>query len=122
MNSFRACSSETPVKAVHALRVRELNDSFRTSFRGGRVMLTAGVADLPEVTRTALLIAVQSFDQFDADNDPYDEHDFGSVEVCGVRAFWKIDPFDLSLNALSPDPSDPAVTTRVLTVLLQEEY
>ena len=122
MNSPGACSYETPVKAVHALRVRELNDAFRTTFRGGRVMLTAGIANLPEVTRTALLIAVQSFDRFDADNDPHREHDFGAVEVSGVRVFWKVDPFDLSLNAHSPDPSDPEVTARVLTIMLASEY
>lgn len=103
-------------------RVRALNNALRRSFIGGRVMLTVGVAALPEDTRAAVLAAVRAFDAFDTDNDPHTEHDFGAVTVGGVRVFWKIDCYDRALTAASPDPADPAVTTRVLTVMLAEEY
>ncbi len=85
-------------------------------------MLTAGVAALPEVERDALIAAVRTFDTFDPDNDPYGEHDFGAVEVEDVRCFWKIDAYDRDLRFGSTDPADPAVTVRVLTIMLAEEY
>lgn len=103
-------------------RVSDLNDAFRRSFSGGRVVLSAGVAALPSVARAALLAAVRGFDRFDADNDPHGEHDFGAVTVAGYHCFWKIDTYDLSLRCASPDPADPAMTVRVLTIMLAEEY
>ena len=57
-----------------------------------------------------------------AHNDPHEEHDFGVVEHGGVRCFWKIDYYDREMEMLSPDPADPSVTTRVLTIMLADEY
>ena len=102
--------------------VRDRNDAFRRTFTGGRVMVTAGVAALPDRTRIAVLAAVRAFDRFDASNDPYHEHDFGAVAVEGVRVFWKIDAYDRELRFVSPDPADPTVTVRVLTIMLADEY
>jgi hypothetical protein len=103
-------------------RIRALNDAFRRSFVGGAVVLTAGVAAIPAVQRRSLLRLVRDFEAFDEDNDPHREHDLGVVELGDVRCFWKIDYFDRSSETLSPDPADPSVTTRVLTVMLTEEY
>ncbi|MBB2962536.1 DUF3768 domain-containing protein [Methylobacterium sp. R2-1] len=114
-----------PSVAAHSHQVRDLNDAFRRSFSSGRVVLTAGVVALPEATRTSLLAMVRdfdAFDAFDADNDPHREHDFGEVASGEVRAFWKIDAYDRTLTFASPDSTDPAVTVRVLTVMLAEEY
>ena len=55
-------------------------------------------------------------------NDPYFEHDFGSIQFGESTIFWKIDYYDIDLQMHSPDPSDPAVTTRILTIMLAEEY
>jgi hypothetical protein len=67
-----------------------------------------------------MLEAVANFDRFDEDNDPYGEHDFGALEIEGERLFFKIDYYDQSLSAHSPDASE--VTKRVLTIMLAEEY
>ena len=69
-----------------------------------------------------ILTAVREFGVFTPDNDPHGEHDFGAVEVAGHRCFWKIDYYDLALEFGSEHPEDPAVTTRVLTIMLVDEY
>jgi hypothetical protein len=62
------------------------------------------------------------FDDFCTANDPHDEHDFGAFEFEGARIMFKIDYYDNDLNFHSPNPADPAVTERVLTIMLAEEY
>jgi hypothetical protein len=101
-------------------KIRELNDSFRTSFQGGRVLITPGISDRNDLA--LILTRVQQFESFDEDNDPYGERDFGAFDHAGQKFFWKIDYYDADLNHGSEDPTEPAVTTRVLTVMLAEEY
>ena len=101
---------------------RALNDAFRRTFTGGRVLMTSGVAALPDAQRAVILARVRSFADFDESNDPYGEHDFGALTVEGERIFFKIDYLDRGLTGHLPDPADPSVTARVLTVMLAEEY
>lgn len=103
-------------------RVRALNDYLRQTFSGGALVLTPGLVALGRERQRTILDAVASFDTFDADNDPHEEHDFGALEVAGERVFWKIDYFDRALRGASPDPADARLTCRVLTVMLAEEY
>jgi hypothetical protein len=103
-------------------RIRELNDDFRRTFVGGLVLITAGLEAMPAEQRRALLAKVRAFNVFTEDNDPHGEHDFGAVDHGGVRCFWKIDYYDRATEFGSPDPADPAVTTRVLTVMRADEY
>ena len=103
-------------------RIRVLNDNFRSTFIGGQVVMTAGVADLPMDVKARALIQLQRFASFNADNDPHGEHDFGSFEVAGEKFFWKIDYYDPDMTFGSEDPADPEKTKRVLTVMLAEEY
>ena len=74
------------------------------------------------MVRANALLEVARFDRFTPDNDPYGEHDFGSFELVGRKFFWKIDAYDKSLEFGSEDPSDPDKTTRVLTLMLAEDY
>jgi hypothetical protein len=103
-------------------RIRTLNDAFRTTFVGGAVMITAGVGATPIDQRRALLQKVRSFEAFGEDNDPHGEHDFGAVDEAGERYFWKLDYYDRAMESGSPDPADPTVTTRVLTIMRADEY
>lgn len=103
-------------------RVRNLNDGFRHTLSGGRVMLTEGVAALGPDAAAEVLALVRTSDAFSSDNDPYCEHDFGAVVYEGQQIFWKIDYYDTGLTMGSPDPADRAVTTRVMTVMLPAEY
>lgn len=83
-------------------------------------MLTVGVQQLGCLPK--VLDAVRSFNNFDESNDPYGEHDFGSLRMNDQTVFWKFDYYDVNLQIASPDATDPAVTTRVLTIMLAEEY
>ena len=112
----------TPTLTPTDDRIRCLNDRLRAHLIGGQIMITHGVQVLGAEFRVACLQAVQDFTAFDEDDDPYGEHDFAAVSVMGQRVFWKIDYYDQALEFASPDPSDPAVTTRVLTIMLADEY
>ena len=103
-------------------RIAELNDGLRRTFEGGLVVRTPGVEALGPELVARVQGEVRAFAAFTEDNDPYGEHDFGSLEVDGRRLFWKIDCHDRQARYGSPDPADPGVTLRVLTVMLAEEY
>ena len=104
---------ETPATA-------QLNDMLRTTGLGGRTVLTKGVANHP--AKEEIITAVRAFEDFTEGDDPYGEHDFGALDVAGERIFWKIDYYDPLYQFGSEDPSDPAKTGRLLTILLVEEY
>ena len=103
-------------------RIRELNDALRTTMTGGRVMLTAGVDALPSDVKAMVIRRVATFSDFNADNDPHSEHDFGSFSLSVRKFFFKIDYYDAAMQMGSEDPADPSKTTRVLTIMLAEEY
>ena len=105
---------------VDAAKIRVLNDQARRSFKGCRVVITQGVQAMSDVP--SILDLVRWFDAFTPNNDPYGEHDFGVIKLNGNTFFWKFDCYDVDLLMHSPDPSDPTVTTRVLTVMLADEY
>ena len=85
-------------------------------------MLTCGVAALGPVIVARVMQRVVTFADFNPDNDPHGEHDFGSFEAEEHKIFFKIDYFDKALTYGSPDAADPAVTERVLTIMLASEY
>lgn len=103
-------------------RIRELNDAFRKSFAGGKVMLTQGVNELSDQDKAAVLAKVRGFDGFEPGNDPHGEHDFVSIEHGGTKYFGKIDYYTRDLARGSEDPADPAQTVRVLTIMRADEY
>jgi hypothetical protein len=103
-------------------RIAELNDRLRTTYVGGRIMVTSGGQALGRPAVHEIMIQLREFLDFNPDNDPYEDHDGGMFDHAGEQIMWKIDYYDLAVEYGSPDPSDPSVTTRVLTVFLAEEY
>jgi hypothetical protein len=106
--------------------IQALNDEMRQGGpeRAGnnKWLLTPGLIDLGPTEAAQALEAVRTFTAFDANNDPYGEHDFGAFEVADARLFWKIDYYNLTLDGGSPNPTDSSMTIRVLTVMLAWEY
>lgn len=102
--------------------IQTLNDAFRTSFQGGRVVLTAGMQALSPDELQQVFDIVKSFTDWSSYNDPYGEHDFGSFEFNKSVFYWKIDCYDRNQINHSPDASNPLLTLRVLTILCAEEY
>lgn len=105
-----------------ARKIARLNDELRRTFTTGRVVMTVGFEALEGTTWIKAIKAVRDFSAFTLGNDPYGEHDFGLLEVDGIPLIWKIDYYDLTLTSHSPDPADPDLTLRVLTMMRVEEY
>jgi hypothetical protein len=102
--------------------IRALNDELRQNLTIGTAFITVGVAALGAEAVARIVKTIAVYDDFCHANDPYQEHDFGSFEVDGQTIFFKIDYLDKALASHSPDPTDPSVTERVITIMLAEEY
>jgi len=114
----------TMAKNIKAV-IRTLNDQLRRSLyslANGQCVITPMVAALSDADRFALLSEVQCFEDFNEDNDPHEEHDFGRVYFKGQAYFWKIDYYDNNSEYMSPDASNPNRTKRVLTIMHASEY
>ena len=104
-------------------RIAELNDLARTAMGvASRLVMTPGIATMSANNQSRIRECVERFNDFSEDNDPYGEHDFGAFDFEGQRIFWKVDCYNKTLDCASPDPTDPSVTVRVLTIMLASEY
>ncbi len=102
--------------------IRDLNDAFRKTGIGGRILLTIGIRELGEPAINDIITKIRKFSNFNENNDPHGEHDFGSITHNGVKVLWKLDYYDRNLEYGSPDPSDASITTRVMTIMCADEY
>jgi hypothetical protein len=114
--------ARTEPDSSRTARIRELNDRLRVTGRGGKVVMTNGIGALGMDAVNAVFAAVARFADFTPDNDPWGEHDCATLTVDDMRVIWKVDYYDRSCRVHSPDPADPKVTVRVLTVMLADEY
>ena len=103
-------------------RIRALNDELRRHLIGGSAVITPGIAALGSEAVERIVKTIAIFDDFCHANDPHQEHDFGAFEAEGHTIMFKIDYYDRTLSYHSPDPADPSVTERVMTIMLAEEY
>lgn len=109
-------------------KIRALNDQLRQTFKGGKIAVTPGVLALGDLP--TILQQLRDFSAFDQGNDPHQEHDFGAFNYKGrphivgegPLIFFKLDYYDKELMMGSPNPAIPEVTSRVLTIMLAEEY
>ncbi len=121
---------------TRAGRIARLNDLARRAMGVTcEVVATEGIRALSEADQSRLRELLETFNAFTPDNDPYGERDFGAIYQgldgvwstlrpvdVAVTVFWKIDAYDRELRFGSEDPADPALTRRVLTVMLASEY
>jgi hypothetical protein len=123
----------------HLDTIRRLNDAARSQPGTASIAnVTLGFQSLPDADRFAALAAIVGFSQFDGNNDPYGEHDFGAVyrlatgtwtqerpsddKAIAETVFWKVDYYDNTLTYGSEAPWDEQQTKRVLTIMLASEY
>jgi hypothetical protein len=120
-------------------RIAALNDRARQAMGVAcTAVATVGFRSLPEVDQSQVRELIETFDAFDDDNDPHGERDFGTIYQLGdgrwtterprlrederLQVFWKLDYYDRAMRFASEDAADPAVTRRVLTIMLSDEY
>jgi hypothetical protein len=100
-------------------RIRALNDQLHKTLSGGIAVITPGVAALGPDAVERIVRTIMVYDDFCLANDPHEEHDFGAFDADGRRILFKIDLYE------EPDVKDEngePVVTRVLTIMLVEEY
>ncbi len=131
MNDETTLSAEEQAEIDRAGKIAEQNDRFRKTWGAdftvpGQIVVTRGVASLSAGAQVQIMRAVQTFDTFTEDNDPYGDHTFGAFEITAVgeavKLFWKIDLYDTEYTFGSAVPEDTAATRRVLTVMQRHEY
>ena len=116
-------TDQSSLAASRKTKIRDLNDELRASKGAtGMLVVTNGVQARGMEFVDQAVTAVSTFDAFDTDNDPHEEHDFGCLTLHGEKLFFKVDYFDSDLAMHSPDEADPTLTTRVLTIMLASEY
>lgn len=104
------------MQTENAVEIAKLNDAFRKG--GFGITVTPGVQVLENLH--LLIDEIRSYNEFNENNDPYGEHDFGTVHWYGEKVFWKIDYYDQDLT-YGRDPLEPDCR-RVLTIMLASEY
>ena len=76
-------------------KIAALNDAHRRSMQGCTV--TKGIVAMGSAANE-VFVGVRDYTDFNEDNDPYGEHDFGSLKVAGQKIFWKTDYCEESLS------------------------
>jgi Protein of unknown function (DUF3768) len=99
--------------------IRALNDAARQTFTGCVLIVTPAFEKHPLTTKAHVLKSVREFQDFDEVRDT--EHRYGVINYQGTEFFFHMAYYDLSLQVHSPDPANPRVTRRVLTVGLASE-
>ncbi len=131
--------SAVAIAREQTARIARLNDLARSAMGVAcTAVATVGFRSLSASDQSCVRELIETFDAFDEDNDPHGERDFGAIYQLGdgrwtterprlldderERVFWKLDYYDRDLRFGSEDAANPAVTRRVLTIMLADEY
>ena len=134
-----AAPSPIATAREQTVRIARLNDLARSAMGVAcTAVATVGFRSLPEADQSCVRELIETFDVFDEDNDPHGERDFGTIYQLAdgrwtterprlrdderERVFWKLDYYDHAMRLASEDAANPAVTRRVLTIMLSDEY
>ena len=99
------------------MNIAERNDAFRKNIpfsinSRNKMLMTQGITvSFNDKQIADVFGAVRDFNNFNQDNDPWGEHDFGSILIFGKKILWKID-----------DYQGEDATDLVVTVMLADEY
>lgn len=113
--------------ASRTATIARLNDDARLGLdRRARIMFTRNCVETfrisqeahPAIIQAQLLAAFRRC-EFAADSP---EHDFASILFRERKVWMKIDYYDLDCAYGSENPADASITTRVITILLPEDY
>lgn len=121
------------------VRIARLNDLARRAMGVAcTAVATAGFQSLSDDDQSRVCELIETFDAFTDDNDPHGERDFGAIyqlrDGCWTterprseedereRVFWKLEYYDRKMEFASEDAANPAITRRVLTIMLSDEY
>jgi hypothetical protein len=110
-------------------QIARLNDRTRLGLdRTARVVVTRnclerlaeakGAPEEPIVLQARLMVGFRHCTF--SDDSP--ERDFAAIEFLGRKVWMKIDYYDAAMEFGSEDPADASITTRVMTILLPEDY
>ena len=111
--------------------IAEQNDHFRSNFGSpidpndpiqGKYNVTHDFASMAVEDQFIATLKIRNYNDFNRDNDPYGEHDYGSFKLNGETICWKIDYYDLNYEYGSENPANPTQTRRVLTAMLACEW
>ena len=98
-------------------RIIELNDQLRTTFKGGRVQMTPDFYKLDSRVRGRAFYVMSRHEKFDDES----EHDWGIFIFAGYSFEWSIEYRANDGAGVSPDPTDPEKTFRVLTLYVTRD-
>jgi len=79
--------------------------------------MTPSVYDLDPRLRGRALAVLARYNKFDADSD----HDWGVFIFAGFSFEWRIEYRRVDGDGVSPDPTDPEQTFRVLTLYVVDD-
>lgn len=131
MSEQLSIPEEDTSAAEQTALIAKHNDRFRNTWGAdftipGQIVMTQGVAALSPAWTVQIMSAIQQFDAFTEDNDPYGDHSFGTVDITvgdETKTVWfKIDLYDWNFEYGSADPTDLAQTKRAMTILFPSEY
>jgi hypothetical protein len=76
------------------------NDLFRSTFKqsaSDKIVMTRSVAHSDNLEE--IKSEVRKFKIFEEGDDPYGEHDFGSLDLKNTNYYWKIDYYDKNFES-----------------------